>query len=86
MKALYLILFLAISTTPACSRFTASGRRERAYAKYIHKSQADHAKRQARIRKEKARIPKPGEEQSAPREMAQSQEGPQAVPRDPDSQ
>lgn len=86
MKSLYLILFLAISTTPACSRFTASGRRERAYAKYVHKSKVDHARRQTQIRKEKARIPSPDTESAEQRETIQMQDGPQAAARDPDAQ
>lgn len=83
-KSLCLILFLAISASPACSRFSASARRERAYAKYIHKSKAAQERRQAKFRKEKAKIPKPGETESIepPREMMQTSEGPQAVPSD----
>jgi hypothetical protein len=86
VKALYFILFAVICTTPGCSRFTASGRRERAYANYVHKSRIDHARRQTRIRKEKARIPSPNTESSQQREMTQTQDGPQAAPRDPDTQ
>jgi hypothetical protein len=86
MKALYFILFLAISATPACSRFTERGRRERAYAKYVHKSKIDYARRQTKIRKEKAKIPSPDAESSEQRETTQMQDGPQAAPRDPDSQ
>ena len=83
MKPLCLILFLAISATPACSRFSASARRERAYAKYIHKSKVAQERRQAQFRKEKARIPKPGETESSElQEMTQTSEGPQAVPSD----
>jgi hypothetical protein len=86
-KPLCFILFLAISTTPACSRFTAAGRRERAYAKYVHKSKIAHERRQAQFRKEKAKIPKPGETESSElREMTRTSEGPQAVPSDPASQ
>jgi len=87
MKSLCLILFLAISATPACSRFSASARRERAYTKYIHKSKVAHERRQAQFRKEKARIPKPDEtELSEPREMTQTSEGPQALPSDSENQ
>ena len=86
-KSLYLILFLAISVIPACSRFSASARRERAYAKYIHKSKAAQERRQAQFRKEKARIPKPGETESSElQEMTQASEGPQAVPSDSNNQ
>jgi hypothetical protein len=83
MKSLCLILFLVISATPACSRFSASARRERAYAKYIHKSKVAQERRQAQFRKEKAKIPNPGETESSElREMTQTSEGPQAVPSD----
>lgn len=84
MKSLCLILFLAISATPACSRFSTAGRRERAYAKYVHNTKANHERQQARIRKEKAKIPEPGTEAAEPREMMQTSasEGPQAVPAD----
>ena len=81
-KSLYLILFLAISATPACSRFSANSRRERAYEKYVHKSKIARERRQAQFRKEKAKIPKPGEETFPVQEMTQSSESPQAVPSD----
>lgn len=46
MKSLCLILLLALSlTTSACSRFTAGGRQERAYAKYQKKLQAPRERR-----------------------------------------
>jgi hypothetical protein len=87
MKSLCLILFLAIGATPACSRFTASGRRERAYAKYIHKSKSAQEKRQAKFRKEKAKIPKPGETESSElQETTQTSEGPEAVSSDSENQ
>jgi hypothetical protein len=86
VKALYFILFAVICTTPGCSRFTTSGRRERAYANYVHKSRIDHARRQTRIRKEKARIPSPDAESSEQREAIRMQDGPQAAARDPDNQ
>jgi hypothetical protein len=88
MKSLsLLLLILVVSISPACSRFSASGRQERAYAKYIKKSKSDRERRQAQFRKEKAKIPKPGEtESSEPREMTQTSEGPQAVPSDAASQ
>lgn len=82
-KSLCFILFLAISATPACSRFSASARRERAYEKYVHKSKVARERRQAQFRKEKARIPTSGETESAElREMTQASEGPEAVPSD----
>jgi len=86
MKSLCLILLLALATSPACSRFTASGRRERAYANYIHKSQTDQARRQAKFRKEKAKMPRQAPESSEPRETTQTSEGPQAAPRDSGNQ
>lgn len=87
MKSLTLLLILVVGITPACSRFSASGRRERAYAKYIHKSKVNHERQQARIRKDKAKIPKPGETASSePQETTQTSEGPQAVPSDSNNQ
>jgi hypothetical protein len=83
MKSLSLfLLILMVSISPACSRFSASGRQERAYAKYIKKSKSDRERRQAKFRKEKAKIPKPGESESESPEMTQTSEGPQAVPSD----
>lgn len=49
MKSLCLILFLAVMTTPACSRFTAGGRQERAYAKYQKKLKAPRESRLAKL-------------------------------------
>lgn len=49
MKSLCLILLLALMTTPACSRFTAGGRQERAYAKYQKKLRAPHESRLAKL-------------------------------------
>ena len=88
MKSLCLILILAISATPACSRFSAAGRRERAYEKYVHKSKVARERRQAQFRKEKAKIPKPGETEALEpsQEMTRTSEGPQAVPSDSNNQ
>ena len=49
MKSLCLILLLALSTTPACSRFTAGGRQERAYAKYQKKLRVNREPRLAKL-------------------------------------
>jgi hypothetical protein len=87
VKSLCLIFFLALSATPGCSRFTSSGRQDRAYTKYMRKSMIDREKRQARFRREKAKIPQPDTAApSEPQVTAQTSEGPQAVPRDPDNQ
>jgi len=48
MKSLCLILLLALSTT-ACSRFTAGGRQERAYAKYQKKLKANREPRPVKL-------------------------------------
>ena len=87
MKSLYLILFLAISATPACSRFSSKGRQERAYAKYLRKSMIHHEKRQAWFRRDKARIPNP--DATAPLEpqlTTQTSESPESVPGDSNNQ
>lgn len=85
MKSLCLILFLALSTTPACSHFTARGRQERTYTKYLKKLRIDRQRRQARLRHDEAKIPSPrATVPSEPRETTSA--GPQAVPGDPDNQ
>lgn len=86
MKSLCLILVLALSATPACSRFSSSSRQQRAYAKYIRKSKSAQEKRQAQFRQERAKIPQPDMMPSEPRETVQTSDGPQAVPSDPESQ
>ena len=87
MKSLCLVLFLALSTTPACSHFTASGRQERAYAKYLKKSKIDRERRLARFHRDAVKIPPPQTpDLSEPRETTQTSEGPQAIPRDSDNQ
>jgi hypothetical protein len=89
MKSLCLILFLALGAAPACSRFTSSGRQEhtyRAYTNFIKKSTAARKKRQAQFRRDRARISQPAAvAPSEPRVTAQTSEGPQAVPSDPDN-
>jgi hypothetical protein len=85
MKSFCLILFLAVSATPACSRFTASGRQDRAYAAHFKKIRVDRERRLARLRQDVAKMPAPqAPVPSEPREMIS--EGPQAVPRDSENQ
>jgi hypothetical protein len=87
VKSIYLILFLALSATPACSRFTARERQDRAYAKYIRKSKSDHERRQTQLRHDQAKVPQPdGTMPSEPRETTQTSENQQAIPIDPENQ
>jgi hypothetical protein len=87
VKSLCLILFLAISATPACSRFTSKGRQERAYAKYVRKSMIHHEKQKAWFRRDKARIPKPdATAPSEPQLTTQTSENPESVPGDSNNQ
>jgi hypothetical protein len=84
MKSLCFVLMLALSTT-ACSRFTAQGRQERAYAKYLRKSSSQHDK-QSRVRQSAPKMPPPEMTQpSEPRTTTQT-EAPQSVSSSPDSQ
>jgi hypothetical protein len=86
MKSLCLILFLALGASPACSRFTASGRQERAYAKYLRKSSGNR-ERQTRVRHRAPKMPNPDTmAPSEPRERTKTSEGSQPVPSDPDNQ
>ncbi len=41
MKSLCLILFLALSSIPACSHSSGGGRQDRAYAKHLKKMRVD---------------------------------------------
>lgn len=85
MKPLCLILLLAVSATPACSRFTAGGRQDRAYAAHFKKLRVDRERRLVRLRQDVAKMPAPpAPVPSEPREMIS--EGPQAVPRDSENQ
>ena len=85
MKSLCLILFLAISATPACSHFSSSARQQRAYAKYVRKSGIVREKRQKQFRQEKAKIP-PAMAPSEPQVTTETSEGPQAAPSDSNNQ
>jgi hypothetical protein len=85
MKPLCFILLLAVSATPACSRFTASGRQDRAYAAHFKKIRVDRERRLVRLRQDVAKMPAPQAlVPSEPREMIS--EGPQAAPRDSENQ
>ncbi len=57
MKSLCLVLLLALSM-PSCSRFSKSGRTERAYSKYIKQSKAAREKENQRVVKQRNKIPK----------------------------
>jgi hypothetical protein len=48
LQRIILIFFIGLSLS-ACSRFTKSGRQERAYRNYIHKSQATRVKQRSRL-------------------------------------
>jgi hypothetical protein len=86
MKSLCFALLLALSTTPACSHFSAPKRRERAYARYIKKMRVDRDRRLARLRRSEARPLPQTPPELEPRETTQMSEAPQAVPRDSDNQ
>lgn len=100
MKSLYLILFLALSTIPACSHFSAGGRQDRTYTKHLKKMRVDrtyakHLKKmgaqrdrqRAQLSKAAPKLPSPDVMvPSEPQEMMEISQGPQAVPSDPASQ
>jgi hypothetical protein len=87
MKSLYLILFLALGTLPACSHFTANGRRQLAYARQVKKIRVNRERRMAELHKKAPKMP-PKEMMvpSEPRETIQRSEGPQSVTSSPDNQ
>jgi hypothetical protein len=82
MKSLYLFLLLALcATTPACSRFTAGGRSERAYAKYQKKLKVNREPQLAKLHRAGPNNPPP--ELMAPsetEEATETSESPQGVP------
>jgi hypothetical protein len=94
MKSLCLVLLLALGTVPACSHFSAAGRQERvyakqqrAYAKYLKQMRGESAKRQARVRQDLPKMPRPeAMTPSEPQETTEMSEGPQAVSSDSDYQ
>lgn len=55
-RSIALLLFVALSL-PACSRFSAEGRRQRAYAKYVRKSSATLHKQRTKSRAKQQEIP-----------------------------
>ena len=94
MKSYCLVLLLALSTS-ACSQFTSAGRQERvyanqerSYAKYLKKMRGEGQRRQAQALKNAPSMPAP--EAMMPSEPSEatetSQEGPQSMPSDSDSQ
>ena len=80
MKSLCLVLLLALSTTPACSHFSAPKRRERAYASYMKKMRSDRDRRLARLRRSEATSLPQTPPVLEPRDTTQMSEAPQAVP------
>lgn len=57
IKWLLPLLFLGLSL-PGCSRFSKSGRQERAYSKYVRKMSANRDKQQLREIRQRAEMPK----------------------------
>jgi hypothetical protein len=57
LKSLCLVLLLAL-LTPGCSRFSKSGRQERAYSKYVRKMSANRDKQRSQEIKQRAEMPK----------------------------
>ena len=54
------LLLLALLTTallPGCARYSAEGRSQRAYAKYVRESRAGRAKQQTKARRAQQEIP-----------------------------
>ena len=100
MKSLCLILFLALSSIPACSHSSAGGRQDRTYAKHLKKMRVNRTyarhlkkmrierdKRRAQFSKAARKLPSPDlMVPSEPQEMTEISEGPQAVPSDLASQ
>ena len=77
MKLLCLILVLALSL-PACSRFSESARRERAYKKCIHQSMTIRMPKQSRF--SRSRAPQTLPTVAVPTTEISTQADPQAVP------
>jgi PBP1b-binding outer membrane lipoprotein LpoB len=73
MKSLCLVLLLAL-ITPGCSRFSKSGRQERAYSKYVRKMSANRDKQQLREIRQRAEMPKLRPTPSEPVESVQVSE------------
>jgi hypothetical protein len=79
VKSFCLILVLALSL-PACSRFSETARRQRAYEKYVHKSMGNRARQQAKFTQ--SRAPQMPLSDAGPVTETTTEEGPQAVPRE----
>jgi hypothetical protein len=58
MKTLCVVLLLALGT-PGCSRFSKSGRMDRAYYKQLKQVRASRVKERQRIVKKQSQIPSP---------------------------
>lgn len=100
MKSICLILFLALSSMPACSHFSAGGRQDRTYAKHLKKMRVDRTyakhlrkmkaqrdRQRAQLAKAAPKLPSPDlMVPSEPQEMTEISEGPMAIPSDPASQ
>jgi hypothetical protein len=56
MKLLLLILLLGLAM-PGCSRWTKSGRQERAYAKYVKNMSSSRDKQRSKIIQQRAEVP-----------------------------
>jgi hypothetical protein len=82
VKSLCFILLLALSTTPACSRFTAGGRQERAYAKYRNKLKLNRERRVAQSHRAGPKTTPPSEIMTPSERRAEMEksDSPQAVP------
>ena len=64
-----------------------NGGQSKAYAKYIQKARDDREKRQAKLVKQRAKLPSPDTmTPSEPRETTEISQGPQAVPSDSGNQ
>lgn len=87
IKALCLILLLALGTPPACSHFTERGRQKRVYAKHLKKKKIARERRKARLHGKVRKSPPPElMTPSEPREVTPMAESPRAVPSDPNNQ
>lgn len=80
MKTPISLALLCVFLCAGCSSFSESGRRQRAYEKYVRKSSITRVKQQSRFRSGKPQMPTQPLEPSAPIESTET--GPQAVPTD----
>lgn len=87
MKSICFILFLALSSIPACSHSSGGGRQNRTYAKHLKKMKTERDRQRARLKKTAPKLPSPDlMVPSEPQEMTELSEGPMAVPGDLASQ